>query len=245
MAQQVVRTSTEMPSVNTYGKMATVDLYFEATGSDEGLPISSGSSTSVVGVLNDFWTSLSGSQSAKIGAYLSPDVSRSSNAGMYTITDITAHLDGSAAGPPIAVFSWTVPTGLADGPLAPGLAMCLGYRRAYGSDVERTGTIRPRARDRGRFYIGPLDLYTSKNKTDGSGFGGQIAALPLADLAQAADALFATHNPGSHDQFNCVQWSRKNASVANVAFYFVDTGYAYQRRREQEEQARVHTWVSV
>lgn len=245
MTQQVVRARVEIPSGNTYGAMATNDFYFEATGADADLPILTGSHTTVDTHLTAFYNSLGGGQSEKICFYLSTDVSRASNAVTTTYTDITAHLDGSAAGGPFASSSWTMGAGSGGFPLAPGLAATAAYRANYGSDIEHGTGSRPRARDRGRVFIGPLDEYCSGAHTDGSVPGGKLANLFVSDLAAAFDTLANTVNEGDDDQFNLVQWSRKNAAVKQVTYYYADTAFSYQRRREHEEAVRVHTWAPV
>jgi hypothetical protein len=57
--------------------------------------------------------------------------------------------------------------------------------------------------------------------------------------------MATTKNQGETNQFNLVQWSRKNASVGKVTNYFVDEAISYQRRRADDTINRVHNWVPV
>jgi hypothetical protein len=65
----------------------------------------------------------------------------------------------------------------------------------------------------------------------------------LTDIAEAVNGLIDTHNTISANQFNVVVWSRRDADVEPATFYYVNEDFAYQRRRQDTTQARVHAWV--
>lgn len=143
----------------------------------------------------------------------------------------------------------------------------LGYRADYGTAIEHgpitnlpsdddaidqgappthLGRSRPRARLRGRFYLGPLEWIALASSSAGPGnIAGALHSLFKSDLAGAFNALAQTFFPGAPDQFNLVQWSRRSAAVNAVRWYYVNEFAATVRRRTDVTQARVHNWVGV
>jgi hypothetical protein len=123
--------------------------------------------------------------------------------------------------------------------MPPQCAAVLAFRRDYGTDIEHVPPARPRSRDRGRLFVGPLT-----SLVQGTG-GGNLAALFVEDLYLAAGRLFDDHNPVQHNQFNVVQWSRRNASVGIVEWDYVNEDLGVVRRRADVTQSRVHNWLPV
>jgi hypothetical protein len=227
-----------MPPTNIEMDNVSVDFIFEATGSDENLDFAMAETPGAA--LHDFWNSSTG-RVATLGSYLSSLVDRTSNAVTIEWYDITAHLDGSPAGAPFRIDQATIEESAHDSSvdLNPALALCGAVRRAYGSDAEHVGTTRPRARDRGRIYVGPLNNWCQDLGT------GRTRAAVASDLVISMERLAATHNSGNTNQFNWVQWSRKNASVGQIEFVATQYGLAIQRRRTDEQNTRVLSWTSV
>lgn len=192
----------------------------------------------VAAAVIDFYTDAAYSGSDSLSAYLGAQLSRAADAHHIKWYDITGHLDGTPHGPPFRVgdtFSLSATIG---NPLPEGVAICGSYHSAYGSDPEHSGATRPRARDRGRIYLGPLSTFgvsveSSTNRVRvGEGLRNRLAAQ-MQELA-AGDNF---PDPGPRW---CV-WSRRNASVKPIVGGFVDDRFDYQRRREDQGLVRL-TW---
>jgi len=108
-----------------------------------------------------------------------------------------------------------------------------------GAPSTHLAVSRPRARSRGRLFFGPLENYGSPGPN-----AGLLSSTFAADLATAVNGLIDTHNTVSANQFNVVNWSRRNASVAPYTHYFVNEAFGYQRRRADVTETRVHAWVA-
>lgn len=259
MTQQVVRARVSIPNSGSLEDQTSFDVYLEATGSNTNLDF--GTSETPFDAIATFLNVVGTGGANPLSTYMSNDLSRTANAVKIDWTDITAHLDGSPAGTPFRTDTFTLgAAGGATNPLPAQLAVCVGYRRAYGTDLEHgtsaslpstesavdqgapathMGVTRPRARDRGRFYLGPFN-------TQGlSSVNGLPYAFLLSDIGKTSDRLFKTHNIGAANQFNVVQWSRRGASIGNVAFYYVDEAFCTQRRRADTTANRVHSWNAV
>lgn len=256
MTQQVAKARITLTQDVSLTDICHIDLVAEATGSDTGLDF--GSALSPQDAIAEFFNTNFGTQ--PVNFYLSSAVTRTANAIQIDWTDITAHLDGSPAGPPFRTDFITISTEGGIDKMPPQLAVCCGYRRAYGGDIERgvtasvptpdravdlgapsthSGQIRPRSRDRGRFYLGPMATHSLDATT------GNLLSTARADILAALQDLFATQNSGGANQFRFVQWSRANASVGPAGFVFVDEGFATQRRRQDVTVARVHAWSAA
>lgn len=261
MTQQVVRTRISLPDGTTYEDTASLDLYWEATGSDTTLPMSE-----VIGAITAFFNNLVTGQVNTVAQYISPAITRATGGIVITSTDITAHLDGSPAGGPFETDTFTLNVAPSDAKaLPPQVAIAMAYRADYGTDVEHgastslpstdqaidqgapathLGVSRPRARDRGRIFLGPLNNYAVGTLNPSpSGDPGQVWPTCANDLLQALLTLGETKNPGLVNQFNLVQWSRRNGLVKQIKDAFISAGLATLRKRIDTSLTRVHGWV--
>jgi hypothetical protein len=257
MAQQVAKARVLIPVTSTTVDAASIDFIFEATGSDTSLDF-----TSVVNpltVVTDFFNTTAGGASVPLSHWLGNVVDTGANHCSITWTDVTNHLDGTPAGSPFRIDAFTM--GAVGSSSLPGqISLCAAYRSDYGSAIEHgpmtsvpsdddaidqgappthMGQERPRARHRGRFFFGPLSgstLGTAPN---------WVNAQTLADLQFALRGMALTKNSGLHNQFNLVQWSRRDASIAAVRWVYINENFATQRRRTDVTAARVHSWVAV
>lgn len=252
MTQQVAHARVIFTSSNVNVDNSSFGLTFEATGSDTALDFTDSETptTAVTTFVNGFAT------------LISDAISRSTNATLIEWYDVTANLNGSPAGAPFRTDAFTLGASSGAESMPPGLAACVSYRRAYGTDSEHgvsaaiptgdravdegapsthTGITKPRARDRGRLFIGPINL----SMLASSAQDGEMAPGAVTTIESAVNGLANTKNALSHNQFNWVQWSRQNASVANVAFYSMPYGISYQRRRADEQLTRVSSWTAV
>jgi hypothetical protein len=210
---------------------------------------------------------VSAGQTNPLSDYLSGELSRAAGASTISYTDVTDHLDGSPAGTPLLVSSYTLGAAGAAPAMPPQLAVCVGYRSAYASDLEHgptaslptddkaqdegapathLGATRPRARDRGRFYFGPLQIIAMASHFNTSiSATSELAPAFLADLTVATGIILNTQFPTTAGQINAVVWSRRNAATRQVGFYYIDEGVGTQRRREDTTVNREHTWVAL
>lgn len=197
-----------------------------------------------------------------ISAYLAPSISRGANSATVRVYNVTGHLDGSPHGSPASsmVFTPTAPiTGLS---LPEGVCCCVTNVASYGSDVEfgpvsaiptppdliadfgaastHQGRTRPRSRDRGRQYWGPLNLNVIGNEstTNRALFGSSF----LTDMGLAyAQFLNAPALSGSGTTAKIQVWSRRNVSMKPVAQVVIADRPAYQRRRVDQSVLHVTT----
>lgn len=182
--------------------------------------------TAIETALKDFYNTVTSTTHA-VNEYLALDLSTAANANTFEHYNLDGHLDGSPHGSPIATGTWTL-TATGAFNLPPELAICLTFHSAYGSDVEfGAGGSRPRARDRGRVYIGPLSTGAFSTSSP-----PVVATNPLATIPAAAARL--------RDDANTVwaQWSRAASEVNPVAAGWVDNAPDVQRRRGLVATAR-------
>jgi hypothetical protein len=262
VTQQVVHARVQFATADTLMKNSSFGLTFEATGSDPAITVGDLHTTLV-----DFVNGVSEAMTHPLAWYLSSDLSRIANASQIEYYDVTANLNGSPTGTPFATMAFTLGAAGGDAPLPGELAVVCGFRAGYGTDLEHgasgpeptdhraieegaptthTGKSRPRARDRGRLYLGPLDanvLLTSSGS--GPDYAGKLHPAFTANMSIALDSVLNTNFMGAAQQFNAVVWSRAAAAVKQVAFYYVDEGIGVQRRRASTAVNRVHTWIAL
>ena len=111
------------------------------------------------------------------------------------------------------------------------MAVCLTYHTAYLTDPEfGPGGTRPRARDRGRLYLGPLRdairLLATDNEPILDPDWNQAFGAAAARLVADVDTTW-------------VQWSRRNVSTNVVSAGWVDNAFDVQRRRGPDATARL------
>jgi hypothetical protein len=195
-------------------------------------------------------TLTAGTGAAVVASYFPISVNHALNGCDVKGTDVTAHLDGTPAGSPIADFKWTCPTGTTGSPMPEGVAGVLSYRGDYGMDPEfvrdpvtHKVTGRPRSSDRNRLYL-PLNANAlTPDPTTGRAkiSGGWITAIGnwLNLITTLSDSIGGTGNT-----WKWVGWSRKLAKVFNVVGAFVDDRPDYQRRRTDPSPTRTKWTVT-
>jgi hypothetical protein len=116
------------------------------------------------------------------------------------------------------------------------VAICLSFASVYGSAIEFQGETRPRARHRGRVFLGPLE---SAAITDDS-LGRAIPTTNMvADITGAAGFLSTTST------VSWSQWSRKDGIFRAVSRYWVDDAFDTQRRRGEKARSRTSAGSSL
>lgn len=155
-----------------------------------------------------------------VGEYIDRWVDRAAThkIDMYAIT-------APPLGSPVATYDWLGPVNAPDvNGLPTEVAGVLSFKGDYTGVLEESGATRPRARRRGRVYIGPLAYAAFQVGTAPH----RLSANFTQTLREAADAM-ATE-AASHDWIWSV-WSRKSATLFQVTGGWTDDRPDAQRRR--------------
>lgn len=188
-----------------------------------------------------------------VGAELSNEVLRAGGGTVCDIYDLAGHLDGSPHGSPLSTTTWnednandaeSLPGECAivlslkadlNGILEEGAEEEIPTPRAairMGAPETHLGRIRPKARRRGRVYIGPLN--------NNAGALTAIGVLKVhvdtqTVLKNAATALIGS-SAGAAGAWSV--WSRRSAALFPVIGGFIDEAFDTQRRRGVKSTAR-------
>jgi hypothetical protein len=175
---------------------------------------------------------------ANLGSLMATEMNRAPGACSIEWYDVTGHLAGMPSGSPFRVDTFTLAGAEGGGSLPPGCCILIAYRADYGTDIEHAPGTRPRARDRGRIYFGPI-----ANAALAASYGGQWLSSTVGIAQNAINSLMAVQNSGLPNQFNLVVWSRAGAFVKEAKFWNVHSTSSYQRRRADELLTRVEAWT--
>lgn len=183
--------------------------------------------TAVATDLAAFYTTNPGGQA--IGAYIGEHISRSLSA-RIKFYDLTGHLDGTPHGSPFMETTFVLPASAVGSELPAEVAICISFQAAYGADAEFGPGTRPRSRDRGRVFIGPLTgavLFFDATQGD-----VRVISTARVDFKNAAKALRDSTTSA------WAVWSRKNAVLEPVVSVWVDDAIDIQRRRGVKPSTR-------
>jgi hypothetical protein len=182
--------------------------------------------------LTTFYNTGAGSPSHAIANAISTAIDRGANRTHIRYYLLDGHLDGSAHGSPVRQDDFTLGSAIGTGSNFPSeMAVCITYHTAYLTDPEfGPGHTRPRARDRGRIYLGPLRDTIKLLAVD-----SEPRLDP--DWAQAFAAAAARLVADADTQW--VQWSRSNTITNTVSSGWVDNAFDVQRRRGPDSTSRV------
>lgn len=172
--------------------------------------------------------------------YINDSRDRSTDACKIRYYDITTHLDGSHTGPPFSETSWTLGASAGSNALPDEVAIVASFHADLSGVPEFDGSTRPRARRRGRVYIGPLNQtpMAVDSTTHDVFVSGPTMTNINAQFAQFATAL----NTGTNSFWGV--WSKKDAAVRRVLGGWVDNSFDSQRRRMAKATARPQ-WGTV
>lgn len=183
----------------------------------------------------NFYNSVPAGATNSVSAYMSKAIDRTAGATQTRWYDIGAHLSGSPHGPPIHIDFWQFGPVGTDAHTAQ-LAIVADYHGDLTGVAEFAVGSRPRARHRGRHYLGPLSS---------SGYVPANAApwdAKLTSVAQIDIPLSYAHflsSVAAGDEW-CV-WSRKDAALYPVVGGWVDRTIHIQRRRQDPAGVKL-TW---
>lgn len=192
-------------------------------------PADAAAATAITTQLNDFYGASHGAFGS-VSSWLADSVDASGTwEAMYY--DISGHLGGTAHGSPFGSGLIT-PGTIGTDSLPSELAACLSFRSNYGTDVEfgGGGATRPRARDRGRVFIGPIKkgaVEDSSTTQEGRIIGGLCQSIVSAADALKGDATYTWS-----------VWSRKDATLKPVTVVWCDNAWDIQRRRGADATSR-------
>src|SRR3954451_16985392 len=216
MAAALAVTSFSHKSGLTKDKMVN-NMCFLTTGALDN--------TAMIGIIDlvtAFYNTVHASTSRAIASLMSQSIDRGANKTLTQIYDVTAHLNGSDHGSPVGFGSWDLGASIGSTNALPSeLAICLSFHAAYGSDQEFGSGTRPRARDRGRIYLGPWNDggvahdTTTNISRPGVGYSDVII--------ESASILMGATTP------SWAVWSRKNAVANPVVGGWVDDAWDIQR----------------
>lgn len=193
--------------------------------------------------LNHFYGSVATGATHAIGEYLGPTMSRTSPP-VYRHYRVEGHLTGTPAGSPIRVADAALlPASLSPNTGLPTeCSVVLSFHGPYSTDVEFAPGARPRSRDRGRIFVGPLTNSLVACQFDSLTKRPYVSDTMRADLTKAAQALF-NELQGTSPVWNWVVWSRKKGDISVISQASVDDGFDTQRRRG--EKAIVRTLQAI
>jgi hypothetical protein len=222
-----------LPNINAMPEDAVVNTFTFAPDD-----LTSTHQTTLFNAVRDFYNVAHGTSTQPIGTYLSPDLDRGTGKATVRIYDLTGHLDGSPHGSPIVELPMTLHAGGSGGyALANQLAGVLSFHGDFtghpesipGGPAGPAGDTKPRARRRGRLYLGPIaDLATAEE----SGFNSPRLNAPFRGTCTDAAAWLM----GGADRWSV--WSRADAEVYPVVGGFMDNRIDTQRRRAVKASVR-------
>lgn len=189
--------------------------------------------------LLDFYTAIRPSGN-RVSSYLARNVARTLLGARFDVfaVDTPAKLSGSgpgsALGSPVLSVPWTVSPAFAIEGYPSEVSICLSFRADYGGVAEEVGATRPRARRRGRIFLGPI---ASNQSTEDGNNVVRPAASMLTDIRDAAFDLGA-----SAIDVWCV-WSRADAIFRTISFASTDNAWDTQRRRGESPTSRTEIAV--
>lgn len=188
-------------------------------------PVTAGAA--IKAALDNFYNT-AGAGGSSVGSQLAESLSTTADAGRIQVYDVTADLGGTAHGSPVYDQPFTLSnTGV--GSLPDEVAACLSFQSAYGADVEFGAGARPRARDRGRVFIGPLRAGAAVvDATTKEAFLAQTTRIAIAEAGGRLVNMGAGWSV----------WSRRDAAFKTVISGWVDNAFDVQRRRGNEANLR-------
>lgn len=230
MTQQVIKAVCKLKALDPVDDDPSFQLHFEATGS--------GTTVNVSNLLDDlvsFINIAQGTAGLPPASYIGEQISRATDMSEWSLYDVTAHLNGTAAGSPIGVRAFTLEGGTGTA-YASGVAACFDYRADYGSDAEFGPGTRPRARDRNRFYLGPLSDFALNH--DSTTNRVKLKDTFRTDIFENLNWI-SLRESGEISQSSLVVWSRVAADTKHATLVFADDRPDYQRRRSDPSPTTV------
>lgn len=183
--------------------------------------------------LDLFYNAVDPGTNRSIANLMGTQISRAFSVHTASAYLIDGHLDGSDHGSPVSRQAFHLLGATAGMTNLPSeMAICLSFHAAYANDPEFQGLARPRARDRGRVFLGPM------NNGGMSQDANNVPIIGIAYRDTIEAAAVALMNRPNHAWS---VWSRKNAAVEPVVGGWIDDAWDIQRRRGEAARTRT-TW---
>lgn len=217
---------------------------FTIAGNTDGLYVSE-----VVGVLQavaDFYRATGPNHAITLASIMSREIDGGADRTWVKAYDISDVLGGGFMGSPIAAYTYAFPTVQGGSSLPRELAAVLRFETASraASPVEGADNLalgppdadtkrdRPKSRETGRIYIGPLNFAVLSNNLDSSVNSTlrDVATGAGLDLHNALKAI----NPAI---LGLGVWSRQSAKVSPVKSFYMDNAMDVIRKRGQKPTA--------
>lgn len=188
-----------------------------------------GDAAGMIGMVSDFYSEPSAGN--RISNYIGENVDRAATHQMEAY-----HIVAGPLGSPFYTEDWIGPAapGTANSNLPLEVAAVLSFHADLTGIQEEAGATRPRARRRGRVYLGPLT-------TDGVTITDD-APLLGPDLRTAMGAAAVALKDAAETDWPWCVWSRADAILRPVVGGWTDNAPDTQRRRGQESTNRA-TWA--
>lgn len=180
--------------------------------------------------------------------YMATALDRTPNSSLIEVYAVQtpAQLEGAPLGSPVLRVPWQL--GPSKGPhpgfggntadLPTEVAVVLSYQADLsGVQEELPGPaprVRPRARRRGKLYIGPLSLWALQSNTAGE---EQRVSVDFRDSLLDAAAVLGTSGVPTDAAWRI--WSRSDGVMRPVVLASVDDAFDTQRRRGIRQQSRI------
>lgn len=161
--------------------------------------------------------------------FIAPIIARGGGNLPWEVYDVSTVLSGGRMGSPVLVGAASMPGTPGSTATPQETAAVITMQAPYGTDVEFGPGTRPRARDRGRIYFGPLDgsalsLESTTNRC-------QITSGARTCLAGWMKSLTVITSSPHTVVWNLGVWSRRNAGMKSLQEVWVDDNPDTQRRR--------------
>lgn len=183
----------------------------------------------VSSAIEDFYNLEDATVDLAVGKYISPAVDRISKP-IIRHYFMDGHLNGTPAGSPHRMDVWGSTLVAASASALPAEVACvLSFHSEYNLSAEFAPGARPRARKRGRLFIGPLNQSTLTTSS--------LRAIPApAFTTRLADAGARLRDADL--QAKWAVWSRTAGTMFPVTGLWVDDEFDTQRRRGERALTR-------
>lgn len=180
------------------------------------------------GIVSDFYR-LQQTNTEYVGAYISNAINRSATHELQGY-----NLGAGPGGSPEATEPWLGPVPTSDANALPTeVAGVLSFHADLTGQLEEAGATRPRARRRGRIYVGPLNIRAIASTAPPY----MLSTDFTLTLRQAAVALY---DAAIAIGYPWAVWSRADSTLREVIGGWTDNAPDTQRRRGPKSTVRVN-----
>lgn len=195
----------------------------------KGTSIDSTERSAIATAIADFYRSPGPSRTNCVADWLGWQLSRGAQACEIDIYEAVT----GGMGSPLSSHTFTLNGDLSDSNLPAECAVTLSFHADLSGVAEEAGATRPKARRRGRIYLGPL---TNAAVTNDSNHVPYVNATLMADVAAAAEQLI---DDSAAAGVPWAVWSRTDNLLRPVVGGWVDDAFDTIRSRGHSPTTRV------